>query len=366
MKQNIKRIKITNYTAIADLELSFEPGKVYLLSGPNQAGKSGLLESIKALMTNARMVPLEDSLREGESYLRLEAELESGHTLIRQEGINKGRTIIYPDGQSLSDPLLDDDEWDKIASVIIGEDECLNFRTQGNRLIFKETTPSSTHKIIARVTKTDLILDCTKEARGRLKEASAKYASLSEQLDIIDSNLPKVSNLDFSNLDQLKHDDKVLGLLEEYHSIVDKLEELESTANVPAKQLDKLDKLAEQGELLSRFFILADEIEGLTADIGETISDEELISLENNILITELLEEYLDNQEELEKLQLVDSTELDKAEELVEDLKEIDNLIDLRDKFLAEFAKLNEFTAEVERLKSTVNICNSCGQEILV
>jgi len=138
----ITRLKIENFGGIRSLEI--RPGQQTILAGENGAGKTAVLEAIRAALTNYRnrTVLVHDETNAGHLLFELSNGMR-GSREITNEGRTAGRLSLSQDGESLRQP-------EKALQALVGPGFALN------PVAFLALSEDEQREAILRVTEIDL------------------------------------------------------------------------------------------------------------------------------------------------------------------------------------------------------------------
>lgn len=368
---NIVRLRVRNYLVIDDSTMYFESGKVYLVTGGNQAGKTSMADALYMLLENKQMRPLSGFLREGETTLYIEAELDTGHILERTEGLKKSRKITYPDGTTLSTPLLSEDEWTNVLQTVSEEGENMNIRHGASLLLFRDTSPSATYKLYSRVTGTAHLLDCQGRTKEYLKKAKDDAYDYGMKLSSLEQGMPVLPEIPVRLLSAIDSTVKMIDMhsaLSAFITTQQKLTqidtEMSAASNFNQADIAALAELLEQYKVVKAVVAAQQEL----AELEETMQFPEVDSrfirelhLQANKISS--LDTLLRTEKQLDSLEVIERNK-DKEAELFDWVDRLNKCKKAYEELTVLFTKKKQADDIVATLEKTVKVCGACGSEL--
>lgn len=167
----IRRVRVENFQSVqqADVEL----GKLTVIVGPSNTGKSALLRAIKTVARNA---PTPDFVTLGKKHstIRLVADdaeivLERGKALSTYRVLRDGHEAVYTkSGTGVPEEIA------AILQMPETQGELLNFAFQFDRPFLLDSPATKVAQVLGELTNITVILDAVREANRRRLEVSAR------------------------------------------------------------------------------------------------------------------------------------------------------------------------------------------------
>lgn len=176
----INRVRVENFQSVqsADVEL----GKLTVIVGPSNSGKSALLRAIKTVARNA---PTPDFVTLGKKHatVRLvtdEAEIviERGKALSTYRVLRDGNEAVYTKaGTAVPEEVA------AILQMPETQGELLNFAFQFDRPFLLDAPATKVAQVLGELTNITVILDAVREANRRRLEVSARLKVRRQDLE---------------------------------------------------------------------------------------------------------------------------------------------------------------------------------------
>ena len=346
----IKKIKIKGFGKFKDKNLDFSPG-VQVVYGPNEAGKSTLMELIKLMLYSRRkgtstssedkalrskFLPWDKSSmcaamefnHEGNDYF-LQKEIHESSVLkdvIVLQNLSSGQSVNLGKRQEVGEYLfsLDLASFERGSFIEdLGKSGFENIKTSDDSILNKMLNLSQTGETEVCAVKVMTRLDEAIKKMERARGKSGKIPSLKNEIAVIKDEIQTLKDEEKENFELLKKLDEIKKLMAEKKEIENKLEAAEN-----------LRKIADIEKLVKKIKASEEKIKNLKA-IEEKISELNSISTDLNLCmlsvkrqkeITEKLACTEISEEETERL----SKFLENEEVLKDKLNEAKNAFNFK------------------------------------
>lgn len=372
-----KRLKIINFGPIRDLELHFEPNKVYHFVADNDNGKSMIIDAMKAVCCNMPNTQVKKYVSDYADFFVIEGEDFEGNiiTLTRGQALAEYRLKRADGSKETFDKvgIYVPAEIQKIVNVYVDSerDENFNIRTADDKIVFTNTTPSENYSYFQKALGTDRLRESIKINNKIVKTVKAENDITYGKIELEKSKLDDYVDL---TEDKRKMDIYVNEVKKSYETLsqVKRLESLnglieQEIAGLPAEivNLDK-EKLYNEVRDLERMTELIEASKKYALLRAETTKVEEIIQINTEVkkLASDLklLSSYIDLYSKNEKADKVinvteDIAELSKGHsdivkelELLNKALKLDITVKVKE---AEVRRNEELIKEFEELKKS-------------
>lgn len=399
----IKKIKIKGFGKFKDKNIDFSPG-VQVVYGPNEAGKSTLMELIKLMLYSRRkgastssedkalrskflpwdkssMCAVMEFNHEGSDYV-LQKEIHESSVLkdvTVLQNLSSGESIDLGKRQEVGEYLfaLDLASFERSSFIEdLGKAGFENIKTSDDSILNKMLNLSQTGETEICAVKVMTRLEEAMKEMERARGKSGKIPSIKNKIAGIKSEIQNLKDEEKENFELLEKSAEIKKLMDEKKEIESKLESAEN-----------LRKIADIEKLVEKMKVSEEKAKNLKS-IEEKISDLKSINTDLNLCrlsvkrqkeITEKLDCTEISEEETEKLSdLLKNEEIlkDKLNEVknainfknLSDLKALDHnqkILDLAEKYKKNIEKLEFCNSSIDS-KNETDLLNSYNKEKMI
>lgn len=399
----IKKIKIKGFGKFKDKNIDFSPG-VQVVYGPNEAGKSTLMELIKLMLYSRRkgastssedkalrskflpwdkssMCAVMEFNHERSDYV-LQKEIHESSVLkdvTVLQNLSSGESIDLGKRQEVGEYLfaLDLASFERSSFIEdLGKAGFENIKTSDDSILNKMLNLSQTGETEICAVKVMTRLEEAMKEMERARGKSGKIPSIKNKIAGIKSEIQNLKDEEKENFELLEKSAEIKKLMDEKKKIESKLESAEN-----------LRKIADIEKLVEKMKVSEEKAKNLKS-IEEKISDLKSINTDLNLCrlsvkrqkeITEKLDCTEISEEETEKLSdLLKNEEIlkDKLNEVknainfknLSDLKALDHnqkILDLAEKYKKNIEKLEFCNSSIDS-KNETDLLNSYNKEKMI
>ena len=184
---HFKRLKITNFGPIREIEFHFEKDKVYHFVGDNDSGKSMILDAMNILCHNIAGIHVKKYVSDFADSFHIEAEDFEGNIIELQRGDVSWYKLTLPNGEVRFYDKIGSGVPESIKKIVnVYEDELkkekFNFRYSDDKILFMNTTPGENYSFFQKALRTDKVLNA-------LRKANTLQNSLEKEIEITKSKI---------------------------------------------------------------------------------------------------------------------------------------------------------------------------------
>lgn len=191
----VTRVRIVNFQSLADV--SIDVGKLTVLSGPSNTGKSAFVRAVRVLLSN----PRGDWYRRGEGEVRAGLAVDDGGDFTYHVNFWRSKQVRY--SLETKDHVAPDDpdpaDFTAVGTSVPAEvmsilriDPDLQTTDQFDPPYLLSLTASAVAKTLGTLTKADLMMSASgranTESRDRKKNAEALSAMIQRDRDYLETN----------------------------------------------------------------------------------------------------------------------------------------------------------------------------------
>lgn len=348
-----KKIRVRNFLAHRDTTLHLDENGAYHLWGENNAGKSALLNAIAILMRNISNLQYKFYLRDETSTFIIEAEMWDGSEI----KLSRGATDFYEWTIDGNYGRLDKTKGN-VPSIVseyfnlyVDSEKVkhwVNLRLVRETLLFVDTTAGEQALLLQKALGTEDILMAMKEGDKEKKAHNSKVKFLSEQLEVENAELEKITNDYKIKENQVEDFDRKYDVInKDYATYI----AMRNTLNEAVKILKTKKEIKEYQSVnnIEKFDSLKKEFK-IYSLAKETYSS--MISLGNT-----------KKELEKEKTKVLNADNLKEIKKSIDTLNKMKSTIDILTKLEKEMIELKEQNENVQKLN---NLSEQIQYEILI
>ncbi len=335
----LKRVRLKNFISHANTEIDFPLG-VTAIVGPNGAGKTSIVDAIVFALFGDRVrgERVDDLIRRGAGSAEVELTFEAGKEytvrwIRRRRGVDV--TLSRSDLGVIANTK--DAVLDEISRILKMDKECaMNsiFIRQGEIAKLIDADPRTRKNLFGKL----IGLDRLERAWEKMRELISYFEDIKNKLERDVQRVESELNVRREQMDRLKDDAKTLEV--EIGNIERDLEVVKDQLNTAKEELDMWDDKRES-------------YNSLRLELTEV--DEKLKALKKDIEdLKERLERSKDAIKKLKELE-PEVAKIAFLEEYVERLRDLDDLINVRDQLKRDLDMISDIKRDVGRSVKTCN-----------
>jgi len=345
----ISKIFIRNFRNLGDVSLDFEKSPIITLVGENEAGKTSVIKAFATCALHASPRDQKDYIRDGTKMFGVAIDLADGHRITRIKelsGINSyqitdasGNMIYSTNKLAEGLPI----EVQKLMGLIEEPEtkEFLHIRTYEDKLLFVVTPNSTNYKVMYNALKVEQLTKAIKLGSNEVNSLKNNISNNEVSIQTLQNQAKDITVFDLDPLinvrDRLKEQMLSLSKISKAKVLLDSMNELE----VQLGALALLDRYN-----LQPIDIMATDKINRAYNIFENINEQ-----------NKLLSKY----SELDTLDIIDTSIVNKEFSIATKYKELDKKIDEAGAFmqLSEISEISEIVAmhidKAHRLMTELN-----------